>query len=127
MVIIDQETQDISITRGDYATLVFVAYEDDGITMHDLADGDIVQLQISKKYGASNPITKTREKVGDLATTEDDYSIILEPADTKNLKFGDYVYDVSILSGDSVCTYIGDTGENQPKFTILKEVGGVDG
>lgn len=128
MVIIDTSTQSISMTRGDYAALVFSAYEDDGVTLHELANGDKVQLQISKKYGTEAPLTKVKVKDTNLSTTDLDYTIELLPEDTKDLKFGDYFYDVSILTTDgNVITYIGDSGDIQPKFTILKEVGGLDG
>lgn len=126
MVIIDTDTNDISLTRGDYAALVFTAYEDEGTTIHDLAMGDTVQFQMGKKYGKPD-VVKTKVKEDALATSEDDYVIEIEPEDTKSLKFGDYFYDVSIVTATGeVCTYIGDTGDNEPKFTILKEVGGTN-
>lgn len=126
MVIIDQTTQNISHTRGDYAALAFCAYEDDGVTLHELANGDIVQMQISKKYGSAEK-TFTKAKTTSLTTTENDYTIEIPTGATKDMKWGEYVYDVSIipLTGQ-VCTYIGDDGENQPKYIVLKEVGGED-
>lgn len=126
MVIIDQTTQNISHTRGDYAALVFCAYEDDGVTLHELANGDIVQMQISKKYGSAEK-TFTKVKTTSLTTTEDDYTIEIPTGATKDMKWGEYVYDVSIIPANGkVCTYIGDDGENEPKFIVLKEVGGED-
>lgn len=126
MVIIDQTTQNISHTRGDYAALVFCAYEDDGVTLHELANGDIVQMQISKKYGSAEK-TFTKAKTTSLTTTENDYTIEIPTGATKDMKWGEYVYDVSIIPATGqVCTYIGDDGENQPKYIVLKEVGGED-
>lgn len=126
MVIIDQTTQNISHTRGDYAALVFCAYEDDGVTLHELANGDIVQMQISKKYGSAEK-TFTKAKTTSLGTTENDYTIEIPTGATKDMKWGEYVYDVSIIPATGrVCTYIGDDGENQPKYIVLKEVGGED-
>lgn len=126
MIIIDTTTQSIAMTRGDYAALVFCAYEDDGVTLFDLSEGDVVQLQVGKKYG--DPIrTWTKIKDNSLSTTATDYTIEIQPEDTKEFKFGEYYFDVSILfANGTVCTYIGDTGDNQPKFTILKEVGSDD-
>ena len=126
MVIIDQITNNISHTRGDYAALVFCAYEDDGVTLHELANGDKVQMQISKKYGSPEK-TFSKTKTTSLSTTEDDYTVIIPTGATKDMKWGEYVYDVSIIpvTGE-VCTYIGDDGENQPKYIVLKEVGGED-
>ena len=124
MIIIDQKTQAIALTRGDYAAFVFRAFEDDGVTLYDLNEGDTVQLQLSKKYGS--PLkTWTKTKANSLSTTADDYTIEVNPADTKDLKFGDYFYDVSIITADGeVCTYIGATKDNKPTFTILEETGG---
>lgn len=126
MVIIDTTTQSVALTRGDYAALVFCAYEDDGVTLYELNEGDVVQLQIGKKYGT--PEKKfTKEKENSLTTTSTDYTIEINPSDTKDMKFGDYFYDVSIITADGeVCTYIGDNGTIEPKFTILKEVGSND-
>ena len=131
MIIINQETQDIALTRGDYAAFVFNAYQDDGVTLYNLAEGDTVQLEVGKKYGnLLKEWKKTKEN--SLTTTSTDYTIEIQPEDTKDMKFGDYVYDVSIITADGeVCTYIGarkdDKGHDiEPKFTILKEVGGSD-
>lgn len=126
MVIIDQTTQNISVTRGDYAALVFCAYEDDGTTLHELSSGDKIQLQISKKYGGAEK-TYSKMKTNSISTTEDDYTIEIPTGSTKDMKWGEYVYDVSLIPATGkVNTYIGDDGENQPKFIILKEVGGED-
>ena len=123
MIIINQTTQDIAMTRGDYASLVFCAYENDS-SMYELNEGDKVQLQIGKKYGT--PLkTYVKEKVSSSSTSEDDYTIEIPSGSTKDLKFGDYFYDVSIITTDGyVCTYIGADKDKQPKFTILNEVGG---
>ena len=126
MVLIDVTNNNVSVTRGDYAALVFCAYEDDGTTLHELQNGDKVQLQISKKYGSSEK-TFSKMKTNSLSTTEDDYTIEIPAGATKDMKWGEYVYDVSIVPATGqVCTYIGDDGENQPKFIVLKEVGGED-
>lgn len=123
MLNIDTEKMLIELTRGDYAALVFCAYEEDEETLYELNEGDKVQLQIGKKYGT--PLkTYTRVKEDTETTTADDYTIEIEPESTKDMKFGDYVYDVSIITADGyVCTYIGADKSKQPKFTILNEVG----
>lgn len=126
MILIDERTQSISMTRGDYAAFVFKAFTDDGTTMYDLVNGDTIQLQIGKKYGS--PVNKwTRTKESSSATTSTDYTIEIQPEDTKDMKFGEYFYDVSIITAEGkTYTYIGDTGTKQPKFTLLKETGGAD-
>ena len=94
--------------------------------MYELNEGDTVQLQIGKKYGT--PLkTYTKTKEDSSSTTEDDYTIEIPSGSTKDLKFGDYFYDVSIITTDGyVCTYIGADKDNKPLFTILNEVGGAE-
>ena len=129
MIFIDNTTQNIAVTRGDYAAIVFCAYEEDEETLYELNEGDTVQLQIGKKYGT--PLkTYTKVKEDSETTTADDYTIEIPSVDTdeakstKDMKFGDYVYDVSIITADGyVCTYIGADKSKQPQFTILNEVG----
>lgn len=122
MIFIDSAKQNISLTRGDYAALIFTAYNEDE-TIYELSPGDTVQLQIGKKYGTPDKTFVTK-KTEDGATTDTDYTIEIQPEDTKDMKFGDYFYDVSVITKDGyTCTYIGDSGTNKPKFTILKEVG----
>lgn len=101
MVII--KNQNIEITRGDYASLVFIAqqYNEGQYEMYELEEGDKVVFQLCKKYGT--PLI-TKEKVkGSGETTEDDYTIEIEAEDTKGLKFGEYYYDVAlVVNGDEV-------------------------
>ena len=136
MIFVDNTTQNIAVTRGDYAALIFCAYEvEDGEqtdTLFELNEGDTVQLQIGRKYGTPLKTYKT-VKEDSSATTEDDYTIEIpsydtdEEKSTKDMKFGDYYYDVSIITADGyVCTYIGAEQNKMPLFTILKEVGGAD-
>ena len=125
MVII--KNQSIQLTRGDYASLVFIAEEYNPDTrqyeMYELQEGDKVVFQLCKKYGTPL-ITKTKVK-GSGETTVDDYTIEIEAEDTKGLKFGEYYYDVALVVNiDETCTYIGADSNNQPKFTILEEAGG---
>ena len=124
MIIVDQTNQSIALTRGDYAAITFCAYVNES-TLYDLSEGDIVQLQVGK-YG--KPQKKwTRRKQDSSATTATDYTIEIPASgedSTKDMKFGDYQYDVSIITaGGAVYTYIGANGTIEPKFTILKEVG----
>lgn len=122
MIFIDTNTQNIAMTRGDYAAITFCAYEQDTETLFELSEGDTVQLQICKKYGT--PLkTYTKVKASG-ETTADDYTIEIPSNDTKDMKFGEYYYDVSIITADGyVCTYIGADEKNSPKFTILNEAG----
>lgn len=128
MVIIDDTSKSIQLTRGDYASLIFIAEEFNPDTeeyeMYQLQEGDKVMFQLAKSYGKPL-LTITKTKEDDEETTADDYTIEIEPEFTKTLKFGEYFYDVAlVVNGDEVCTYIGSDGKNKPKFTILEEAGG---
>ena len=116
--------QNISLTRGDYASLVFSAYEEGYTELCSLYKDDKVVFQLGKKYGS--PIfTKAKVKENNEATTEADYTISISPEDTKELKNGGvYYYDVAIVRGNQVFTYIGDDDTNKPTFKLLNEVGG---
>ena len=122
MIKIDETKQSIAMTRGDYAALVFTAYDTEE-AMYDLDEGDTIQLQICKKYGT--PLkTFTKVKADSSATTAEDYTVEIMPEDTKDMKFGNYYYDVSLITaGGYVCTYIGADESNSPGFTILNEAG----
>lgn len=127
MVIIDG--QNIKMTRGDSASIVFRALNGDGDTYDELDNGDVLQFQFGKKYGS--PICVKRNVYRPEMDLDDFYTIHLEPDDTKyytvegeirELKFADYVYDVSIICSGEVCTFIWEDEDHQPKLTLLKEV-----
>lgn len=95
MVRIDGKT--IIMTRGDTARIRFTLKMDG--EPYELQEGDVVRFALNTADHLDEPII-TKELT--------DYTVTLDPADTKDLDFGTYYYDVQIVfaeSGDTL-TYI---------------------
>ena len=89
----------ITLTRGDTFKTVIVIKNQDGV-VYQLQDGDVVRFAMKKKYKDEKPL---------LVKILDNEDLLLEltPEDTKNLNYGDYVYDIEItLSNGEVYTFI---------------------
>lgn len=101
----------IELTRGDNAAIEIVLTDMDG-NPYEYLDGDQIYLRIKKQVKDSVPVLI--EKVGDITTS----TFELVESDTKNLDFGDYRYEVELVTADKEhYTVITDT-----KFTIGKEI-----
>jgi len=102
----------ISLTRGDSA-IISVACTN-GTNPFPLTAGDTIYFTIKANAGTT---TKLVQKV--ITTfTSGKANITLNPADTKPLAYGDYLYDVQLtLSTNEVITIIAPS-----RFTILEEV-----
>ena len=103
----------ISLTRGD-SVIISVAATD-GTNPFPLTTGDTIYFTIKADAGTS---TKLVQKVITTFTVDGKAIITLNPADTKPLAYGDYLYDVQLtLSTNEVITIIAPS-----RFTILEEV-----
>ena len=99
----------IKMTRGDTLRVVVTMYQRDG-TEYQPQQDDVIKFYLkralmthgNKQFVDQDPIiTKTIQN--------SDLILELEPADTKNLDFGNYKYDVEITFGDgTVDTFISD-------------------
>lgn len=87
----------ITMTRGDTVRLRFPLDLDD--EEYELQQGDAVRFAINTSGHEDEPI---------LEKALDGYDLVLDPADTKDLEFGTYLYDVQITFAESgdVVTYI---------------------
>ncbi len=109
----------ISLTRGD-SLLCQVAVLQDEETPYTPATGDVIRFFLKRAimtpggraYIDPEPLV---EKV----IPNDTLILSLEPADTKKLPFGDYVYDCEITFADGTV----DTFINNASFRLLPEVG----
>ena len=100
------ENNNIILTRGDSATIE-LAIKDDGIT-YDYSN-DLVQLTVKRN-------TVTEDII--FQKTFGSNVIIIEPSDTKNLRYTDLVFDVQLINSQGgVYTVIPPR-----KFTIAEEV-----
>lgn len=96
----------MQITRGDSAVFEIEVYDADD-KQYTLQEGDLLEFTVKKNTKASEALI---HKIGSL--------IELYPEDTKDLKYGNYVYDVQLtFASGSVDTIITPTA-----FAILEEV-----
>lgn len=109
-MLIVSSSGDISLTRGDTAKLT-VAITDDAGQPYTVQEDDVVTLTVKKNYEDEVPLIEKK------VTGSADFHI--EPADTKELAFDKYKYDVQVTTADGEnYTVIADKA-----FTITKEVG----
>ena len=107
MLYIDED-QNIELTRGDTGLFTISLVDNNNVPYVPHA-GDSLRFAMSKNYGTEILINKT--------IPIDTLTLELEPSDTKELKFGSYVYDIQLTTaGNRVATII------MGKFTVTKEV-----
>lgn len=98
----------ISITRGDTGTFSLTIKNANGET-YDYSN-DTVLFTVKKDTNAELPLIQKTVVYGE--------NIIIEPSDTSELAYGDYVYDIQVTTEDDVV----DTIIPPSKFVILPEV-----
>lgn len=87
MFYIDKTTHKIILTKGDNAEIEVKIRDANGVDREIYAD-DVITMTVRKSPNAEIAIAKTA----------DNGMISLEPADTKSLTSGTYVYDVELKS-----------------------------
>lgn len=89
----------ISLTRGDtFAAKIKIKNPDK--TPYIPQEGDAIRFAMKERYLDEYPVLKKDIPV-------DTMMLILEPEDTKPLKFGKYRYDIQLTTKDGiVCTFI---------------------
>jgi hypothetical protein len=103
----------ISLTRGDSA-IISVACTN-GTTPFALTTGDTIYFTIK---ASATTTTKLVQKIITTFTQDGKATVTLNPADTKPLAYGEYLYDVQLtLVTGEVITIIAPS-----RFTILEEV-----
>lgn len=78
------ENDQIYLTRGDSAGFDVSIYN--GTTPYTLQEGDILTFTVRQNLYSAKVIEKTGTTI----------HFDLEPADTKDLQFGDYLYDIQL-------------------------------
>lgn len=109
MVRIDGTT--ISMTRGDTLKVYVTMKERESEEEYFPVEGDVVRFAVKKNYKDAEPLI---EKV----IPNDTQLLRLDPGDTKELKFGSYVYDIQITFSDGDV----DTFIDRATFTLTEEV-----
>lgn len=122
---IDSENMIIYLTRGDSASIVFSAKDENGQVYHPNTN-DRLSFSVAKKFG-EEPLIEIITIMQD--DEESFWTINLNASHTKDLSFGKYCFDVQLEMRDSesgelagVNTIIGKTDEVTPYFIIWEEV-----
>lgn len=124
MIIVDTNSFDISITRGDTAQIVFSAIDENGENYSPNV-GDVLTFSVAKKYGADPLFSVSNTYNGDAAawwTITIGTDEWLDDDGSDKFKFADYVYDVQITTSTNTYTIIGKTDEISPQFRVWGEV-----
>lgn len=118
MIAIDEDEMLIALTRGDSASIVFSAVDEEG-TVYTPQVGDVLKFAVATNVGITPllVVTNTMDQ-----SAEEFWQIDINSEDTQELDFQDYVWDLQIESGDSVDTIIGKTDDVSPVFRVWGEV-----
>lgn len=110
MLTIDRENN-IVLTRGDTGIFKIILEEEDG-EEYTPKEGSSMRFAMAKKYGSTKGECLIYKEI-----PTDTMTLEIEPSDTDNLPFGDYLYDVEFTDYQGrVSTVI------MAKFKIAKEV-----
>ena len=80
----------IYMTRGDTAT-INLSIKDENKNEYELGEGDIVVFSVKKTLSDESYLIQKTFK---------DKEIVIEHEDTKDLSFGEYLYDVQVTFSD---------------------------
>lgn len=97
----------IQITRGDTGMFTLSLYQNG--QEYDYSDDEVL-LTVKKSVYVPEIVMQKRISYGE--------NIVIEPSDTANLAFGDYVYDVQVKTPGGIV----DTVIPPSTFSILPEV-----
>lgn len=128
MLKIDTETMMIELTRGDSASIVFSAVNDEEVPWNPEYNTDTIQFAVAKKWGGEPlmQIVNTYDP-DDVDGLEKFWTINIGTDDWLEngedvFKFADYVWDCQIGTSEGVQTIIGKTDDLTPTFRVLGEV-----
>ena len=105
---IDENTNAIQLTRGDTAKIT-VSFTDEGGDPYDMS-GDVVRFGVKR-----SPFD--RECVLEKTIDSETGTFVLTPADTANMEFGDYLYDIEIQH-----TVEGETDEDEDTVEVYTPI-----
>ena len=121
---IDKDTMTISLTRGNSATIIFSAKDEEDNDFHPTA-GDKIIFEASKKVG-DEPVIKIENVM--VSNEEEFWAVKINPEDTENLNIGKYAFDVDLEIYDSSGnlidrdTIIGKTDVISPTLVLWGDV-----
>ena len=101
----------ITMTRGD-SLVVFLDLKNSDGTTYEPTDGDYIRFAMKRSFDDSVPPMLVKE------IPTDTMKLILDPADTKQLTYGQYHYDIQITTADGLV----DTFIDRAVLIITEEV-----
>lgn len=101
----------ITMTRGD-SLVVLLALENEDGTVYEPNEGDYIRFAMKKSFDDSVPPILVKEIPTDTMT------LVLDPEDTKQLRYGQYRYDIQITTADGLV----DTFIDRAVLAITEEV-----
>lgn len=105
---------DISFTRGDTYAFKFKRKNADGEIIETKAEK--MWFSVKKSYTSSTTIIQKTLDEGITYDEEFTYHVLIDSIDTRELNYGNYVYDIQVMNGNTVQTI------TKGKFVIGNEV-----
>ena len=106
---------DLEFVRGDTKPLKFQIKDNNGNILK-MDSNDELLFTVKKNYNIKNAILQKKLSDGSIHYDSGYYFIALSHEDTANLKYGTYVYDIQLMSGEIVSTLVLGT------ITLTEEV-----
>lgn len=100
----------IRLTRGDTLAVAVGLWNADG-TEYTPNAGDVIRFALKQDYAQDTPILN-------IIIPNDTQILTINPNDTKDLAFGNYVYDIELTKEDGTV----DTFIAEATFTVAPEV-----
>lgn len=100
----------IRLTRGDTLAVAVGLWNADG-TEYEPSAGDVIRFALKQDYAQDTPILN-------IIIPNDTQILTINPNDTKDLAFGNYVYDIELTKEDGTV----DTFIAEATFTVAPEV-----
>ena len=91
---------DIEFTRGDTCPLQFSLLDKEGNILI-LTSSDELFFTVKNNFTTTQVKLQKKYSTGDITQEEDgSYKLIIEAEETENWKYGSYVWDIELVSGD---------------------------
>lgn len=91
---------DIKFTRGDTCPVKFTLKDKEGNIL-TLGSSDELFFTVKNNFDTTTKKLQKTFGQGDITREEDgSYKLIIEPEETENWKYGSYVFDICLVSGD---------------------------
>ena len=110
MVKINSTNNTIEMTRGDTLRLYLTLKDGEG-NVYTPSENDSIRFAMKKRYADTTPLILK-------AIPNDTLCLYLAPEDTKDLNYGEYLYDMEITYADGDV----DTFIDRAKFRLTEEV-----